>query len=322
MGLLADTDPQLRLPPDAVFADGLLAPPDEWFTEFPDWFDEVPLNKVWVDEHGRVAGMTFGPTCIIDGNEGECWIPPKSPTGYEGFHQGVQPTRSGAVLPVGSIGARAAHAPDTLGFDAAYRYYQNTGQQLMVGRAFDAEEADGVHGYFLGALVPEATVGDVAMIRRSALSCDWRWRMRDSAGNPLNAYDNVGPWLVTRPGLPLTRDGRQVMPRVRYRAMAASVGGGLDLPVGYVLEFEENPMNCSCDGPCTKCSSHAARAAAAQPDAAVEAQVDTTPAATPDVSQQVAMMELTMSDMQARVVELESLVAQLVVAGITMDEMR
>lgn len=225
--LLAVDDPQLTASQSDLFAPDLLAPPGEWFVEFPDWFGEIETGKVWVDSQGRVAGRTYrSGACLLDGNADECWTPPPSPTGYEAFHQGAQPTRTGAVVPVGVIGGKADHAPLHLSFDQAARYYQNTGAQLMTGRAFDAPEG----GYFLGAILPHLTVADVAMIRRSGLSCDWRWRKRDNAGRPLNAYDNLGPWLVTRPGLPLDRaDAQRPFRAVR----AASVGGS---PPAVVLE--------------------------------------------------------------------------------------
>lgn len=266
MGALIEVD-DLQLsgaPAATIFAPNLLAPDESWFLDFPDWFDEtdddgnlrVPLNKLWIDSEGRAAGRTFGPTCLLDGNEGECWIPPKSPTNYEAFHQGAQPflrSRGAAmtvtVKEVGIIAGRNGHAPDHLTFAQAQMLYANAKDQYLIGRAFDREEDDGVHGYFLGAVLPDVTVESVARVRRSAVSCDWRYRHRDNAGRPLNRYDNLGPLLVTRPGLPLDRRGMQHAPRMRARAASVTVGTTA-IPQGYtlVLDESETPMFCSTCG--------------------------------------------------------------------------
>lgn len=316
--LLAPDDPQLTKQAGDLFAPDLLAPDGSWFEEFPEWWRGPGLEtgKVWVDSQGRVAARTWVEgACLLDGFEGECWNPVPSPTNYEAFHQGAQPTRAGSVIPVGTIGGRKDHAPLHFTFEAAGRYYENSGQQLMVGRAFDVP---GEGGYFLGAIVPDATVADVAMIRRSALSCDWRWRMRDNSGRPLNDYDNLGPWLVSRPGLPLDRAGAERPARMRL-SRAASAGGrpAFILAPDYDTEtaMETDPMDnpapgVPCNGACT-CRSRTA---------AVDAPAMEEPA-TPDHSAEMAELRARLDEQEAQIEELQAAVAELMTAGLSVADL-
>jgi hypothetical protein len=85
-------------------------------------------------------------------------------------------------------------------------------------------------------MVPRATYGDVALVRRSALSGDWRpmpspwWTAHGVQAGAVKAcqgYDCIGPTLVTRPGLPLVQQFRQ----------AAILGGagGVQLETEYEM---------------------------------------------------------------------------------------
>lgn len=200
---LREDDPSLVKPADEPFAPDLRHPPREWFFEKPDWFSDD--TKIWVDSDGRAAGWYYhAGTCLIGSNDEECWMPQPSPTGNEIFHQGSLVTAEGDVLDVGVIGGGGDHAPTWMGVEQAAAYYADVDKQVLVGRVYDEP---GVGSYFLGAVLPEVTTGQVDKVRRSALSGDWRWRKFDSKGRPLNAYDALGPWLVSRPGLPLNRAG-------------------------------------------------------------------------------------------------------------------
>lgn len=202
-----------------------------WLFDLPEWWDWE--TKIWVDSEGRAAGMYYHKdTCLIDNNEGECWSPTPSPTGNEIFHQGspIAVDNNGELMVVqaGIIGGGANHAPLWMGAERAADYYQNAGQQLMVGRIYD----DPNHGgYFLGAVLPETTVSQVDMIRRSGLSGDWRYRMTDNAGRALNRFDAIGPWLVTRPALPLHRMGRSVvkLAAIGHPVYVGGIGAPLDV---------------------------------------------------------------------------------------------
>lgn len=218
------------------FAPELRNPPTDWFFDQPPWFDDA--TKVWVDSDGRVAGWYYpAGVCIIDGNEGGCWMPTPSPTGNELFHQGsVLALEAGSpvVLDVGVIGGGGEHAPTWMTAEQAATYYADVDKQLMVGRIYDDPNRG---GYFLGSILPHVTNQQVDMIRRSALSGDWRWRRTDLAGHRLQAYDAIGPWLVTRPGLPINRMGYQMMKLASVSGPDVMVGSltglPLEAPAGY-----------------------------------------------------------------------------------------
>jgi hypothetical protein len=202
-------------------------PPAEWFTERPDWL--TPETKIEVDDEGRVAGYFY--------QHGQCLVhdakacPTSSPTGYAAFHQQQVVLADGSTIRVGVIGNTNGHASPYARVDVAQAHYADPDRQLMSVRAYDDEHG----GYVLGAMVPRATYGDVALVRRSALSGDWRpmptpwWVAHGVQANAVKAcegYDCIGPTLVTRPGLPLVRTFRQ----------AAILGGA----GGVQLEQEPN----------------------------------------------------------------------------------
>lgn len=163
-----------------------------------------PGTKITVTDEGRVYGYfaEWG-ACILDGTN-DCWTAPPSPTDYAVFRQGDVLTAEGEVRPVGVIGNTGGHASPLVTTSAAMAFYQNPNLALAI---VDAGEDE--HGAWIaGTLTPEATHGDVALIRRSALSGDWRWFQRSPVPgqhrwNP--GYDCLGPTIVNRPGLPLAR---------------------------------------------------------------------------------------------------------------------
>lgn len=199
-------------------------PPREWFTERPEWL--TPETKIGVDDEGRVAGYFW--------NAGQCLLyrpdacPKPSPTRYAAFHQSHVAAADGELVEVGVIGNTHGHAHPLAHVDAASRHYQDPSAQLISCRAYDDEHG----GYILGSVVPNATYGDVALIRRSALSGDWRHMPRqwwDAHGvqagvvSACEGFDCIGPTLVTRPGLPIVRRfaGRDT----RHAAILGGVGG-------------------------------------------------------------------------------------------------
>lgn len=202
-------------------------PPRAWFDR-PDWLE--PGQRLTITDEGQVAGYFYQHgVCIVDGTH-ECWEPPPSPTGYAMFHQGEVVTAEGEHLAVGVIGNVGGHASPFVGPSTAQRHYADPNCQLVVCRAGDDEHG----GWIAGALVPGVTEADVALVRRSALSGDWRpmnpqwFRLAGVAPLDPHGYDCVGPTLVNRPGLPLLR---------AFSVRAASVApvwlggmGGVQLP--------------------------------------------------------------------------------------------
>lgn len=172
-----------------------LYPPTGWFDEIPDWFTPGDKLTVQTDGHdaGRVAG-TVAPRgqCLLDGGT-ECWSAPFSPTGYAAAHQGDTLTAEGSIIHTANIGGGVNHARMSANFRGAVEHYQHTASQLMRVRYHDLDS----HIVALGALWPDVTEHDLAVVRASALSGDWRWRPE------LNSTDMTGACLVNTPGFPL-----------------------------------------------------------------------------------------------------------------------
>lgn len=210
-----NTDAEFRALIARLFREGL-SPNDSygaplWFPE--SWLDPIPDleggTKITVTASGEAYGYFFewGECVIRGGGPGDCWTPVPSPSGYEPFHQSDAQviTASGErkIVKAGMIGV-GGHAPDNATFHQAIKWYNHPERGRMIGRLHE----NGIGGYFHGALLPQATFADVALIRASALSGHWEYRDRihTAAGRIIAGYDCLGPCMVTRPGLPLTRE--------------------------------------------------------------------------------------------------------------------
>lgn len=170
-GVMSD----VRLP-GAAFADPCLSGP-------------TPLT---VSEDGRVFGhlATWG-TCHI-GFSDVCVTPPRSATDYALFHVGEVLTSDGS-LPVGKITLGTGHAESRLGAHAAAEHYDHTGTVVAVVRA--GEDA---HGIWVAGLLTAGVTGDqIAELRRSPLSGDWR-RVN-------GRLELVAALCVNVPGFPIPR---------------------------------------------------------------------------------------------------------------------
>lgn len=191
-----------------------LNPPAEWF----DHPGEIPTDRrVTITADGRVFGyVALWNSCHV-GLEG-CQPPPQgSPTDYSYAHQGQTQLADGKLLATANIGGGAGHAP--LDASNAAKFYENTSSQMM--RVRYGEDANGL--YFAGALWPDVNELDVARIRASAISGDWRWfaswRKTDAG------YDFSGACLVNVPGYAMESEGDVVNRPGRMMQLAASLGG-------------------------------------------------------------------------------------------------
>lgn len=216
-------------------------PPAAWFVEKPEWL--TPETKLSVDDGGRVAGYFYhhGQCLVHDGSA----CPRPSPTGYAAFHQSEVITEDGSPMAIGVIGNVHGHADPYATAVAALAHYSDPSKQLVLARAYD----DDVGGVMLGSVVPETgavrrpvNYGDIALLRRSATSGDWRpmgpawWRafgIQASVVTECEGFDCIGPTLVTRGALPLVRKFQHP------GARAAAILGGLG---GIQLDETEYPM--------------------------------------------------------------------------------
>lgn len=209
-------------------------PPRDWFEGPPEWVapwraaaglapaSEGGILRLTVTDEGRIGGWFF--------NAGQCLVhdanacPKASPTRYAAFHQSDVLCSDGTMLDCGVIGMTHGHQSPWLDWKEAQRLYADPTAQKILCCAGDDQRG----GWIAGAVVPGTTYGDVALMRRSGLSGDWRpmpaawWTdhgitasvVRDAEG-----YDCIGPTLVTRPALPLTRN-------FSYDGRAAAILGG------------------------------------------------------------------------------------------------
>ena len=173
-----------------------LFPPADWFDVPPD---VRPGQRAALVTEGEEAGRfvaivaPYNQCILAGGKRGECWTAPKSPTNYAAAMQGHTRTAEGADIDTANIGGGVNHAPPTAGLNQAVDHYANTATQLLRVRYHDVP---GVGIVAAGAAWPGISDLDIAKIRASALSGDWRWR------EELRAYDMAGSQLVSTPGFP------------------------------------------------------------------------------------------------------------------------
>jgi hypothetical protein len=167
-------------------AGGPVVPPLAWFTRELD--GPTPLT---VTDEGQVYGhLAVWGTCHV-GIGNACVTPPSSHNEYANFHTGSVVTDDGASLAVGKITLGGGHADPRDGYVAAVEHYDDAGSCVAVVQA--SEDAYGI--VVAGALVPGVTEEQVAQLRRSPLSGDWR-----SIGGNLEL---VAALAVNVPGFPV-----------------------------------------------------------------------------------------------------------------------
>lgn len=174
--------------PDAMVAGAYpVAPPDDWFQPSP-LEGPTPLT---VTADGRVTGHAFLWGTCHQGIGDRCVVPPRSAAGYRYFANGQVLTASGNMVKVGKITKGTGHASTRLGWVPAADHYDNTGTVV----AAVAIHEDRWGGQLAGAIVANASEADVAELRRSPISGDWR-RIN---GN----LELVAALAVNTPGFPI-----------------------------------------------------------------------------------------------------------------------
>lgn len=191
----------------ASAAAGPIAPPDAWFDN-PNLPGQTALT---VDDDGRVYGhLATWDTCHMAFSD-TCTTPPRSRASYGYFHTGEVITASGRRLPIGKIVIGPGHAGPYAGWRAATSHYDRSGAAVVIGRV--GEDAHGI--WIAGSVVHDATPSQIASLRRSPISGDWR----RIGGN----LELVAALAVSVPGFPVPR------PRagIAYRQQASLVAAGV-----------------------------------------------------------------------------------------------
>lgn len=147
---------------------GSLKAPAEWFSlEEPDHV--VPLT---ITDDGQVYGhiAAWGVCHTNVSAYGECFMAPRSPSGYSHFLLGGVHTDDGRVVPTGSLTIGAGHANGRLSARQAARHYDNAASVFA-----DVTVRDGEHGIWAcGWVRPGTSEEMVVAARASKMSGDWR----------------------------------------------------------------------------------------------------------------------------------------------------
>lgn len=145
-----------------------LKPPIEWFAS-PEYPLEAP-QPLTIHADGRVSGHGALWDSCHAGFADRCVPVPHSAQDYKFFHRGAVETDDGVLVAVGHLTVGGGHADEDGNLRAASEHYDNAGTTVAVVTAH--EDRWGI--YLAGSLVSEATPEQIAMLRRSPLSGDWR----------------------------------------------------------------------------------------------------------------------------------------------------
>lgn len=171
----------------------------------PQWFEKPELDgptRLKVTEEGRVYGHLAQWGVCHMGIRDACRMAPHSNTGYRYFMDGTVITADGSERPVGKITVGTGHADLRLGYVPAADHYDNTGTVAAVVAIHEDQWGPVV----AGGAVPEATQEQLAVLRRSPLSGDWR-------PTP-HGLELVAALAVNSPGFPImgfTASGDQTL---------------------------------------------------------------------------------------------------------------
>lgn len=186
----------------------LLRPPSVWFDD-PRFAGPTRLR---VGEDGRVSGHLAQWDVCHMGVRDKCRMAPRSRTGYQFFMDGSVLTADGSERAVGKLTVGTGHADINLGYIPAGDHYENTGTAAAIVAA--GEDPFGI--WVAGALTAEVSPVQVAALRRSPLSGDWRPTRFglelvaalavNSPGFPIMGFTASGDQTLIAAGMILTDD--------------------------------------------------------------------------------------------------------------------
>lgn len=213
-----------------------ISPPAEWFTE--PHHDVLPGASALITADGRFCAYSHEwDRCHVSfTSAGECWTPPRSASGNRMFHQSRVITEEGVEIPTGVIPFGDGHAPLDATVAEAQQHYDRPERVTVWARAVETD--DGC--VLCGTIVPGTTQRQVALMRASALSGDWRWVPQ------LQNLDFLGPCFVARPGLPIGLEHAAIEQALyeiqRETEITRTAGGQITAVVGNVAYWEPRPV--------------------------------------------------------------------------------
>ena len=164
--------------------------PDASLFANPNLSGPTPLT---VTADGRIFGhAALWGTCHV-GYRDRCVTPPRSKSNYQYFNVGTVLTADSEPVSVGRLTAGTNHAAIEFDAQPAKDHYDNTGWAAAF--VHSGEDEHGI--WFAGAVSPTATPEQIAVLRASSVSGDWR---------QINgALELVGILAVNTPGFPIPR---------------------------------------------------------------------------------------------------------------------
>lgn len=200
-------------------------PSKQWFQR-PEFDGPTPIT---VTADGRVYGhIAQWGTCHI-GHKDRCVTPPRSKNNYRYFNVGQVLTAEDEVINVGRLTAGTNHAEIELGAQPARDHYDNMGWAAAYVHSGEDE-----HGIWVaGAIAPGASDEQVARLRASSVSGDWR--------SINGSLELVGVLAVNSPGFPIARAGIVAGAQVSLIASGVITAGSEDCGCG-----------CNGSGDCTE----------------------------------------------------------------------
>ncbi len=213
-----------------------ISPPSEWFTE--PHHDVIPGASALITADGRFCAYSHEwDRCHVSFvGAGECWTPPRSPSNNRMFHQSRVMTAEGVEIPAGVIPFGDGHAPLDVTVAEAQQHYDRPERVTVWARAVETD--DGC--VLCGTIVPGTTNRQVALMRASALSGDWRWVPQ------LAEMDFLGPCFVARPGLPIGLEHAAIEMALwdieRTNEVTRTASGQITAVVGNVASWSPRPV--------------------------------------------------------------------------------
>lgn len=176
--------------------------------ENPNLTAPTPLT-VTADGHVYGHAAIFG-TCHV-GYRDRCVTPPRSASNYAYFATGNVLTAAAGTRNVGTITAATGHASLELAAQPAREHYDHTG--FAAAYVSVGEDSHGI--WFSGTVAPQATPAQIANLRASGVSGDWR----KIGGN----LEMVGLLAVNTPGFPVPRPQAGLVAGAEFSLIAAGM---------------------------------------------------------------------------------------------------
>ena len=212
----------------------LVASASETWSPKAEWFENPRLTQptpITVTADGRVYGhAAIWGTCHV-GYRDRCVTPPRSKSNYQYFNTGAVLTADGKTVNVGRLTAGTGHAAIEFGAQPAVQHYDHTGWQSAYVHA--GEDEHGV--YIAGAISPTATPEQIATLRASAVSGDWR-----AIGG---ALELVGVLAVNTPGFPVPRARAGLVAGAQVSLIASGLCG-CENEDAEITEIQDDDFGC------------------------------------------------------------------------------